>query len=360
VRLVLQDFLWVLVWFLTATFISASFIAILLKVNRGRYFIDHPSTRSLHSYATPRMGGLAIIICWLITIAIRQPLGWVLLANPVFALTLMSLRDDFVSLPVWSRLSVQCAAVLIWLTQVHTSDPIPLFQIGVSLFIVQGWIVWALVGIVMMWVTNLYNFMDGADGLAGGMTATGFMAYSVASHASGATDIAFISIIVSGAAVGFLFFNFAPARVFMGDAGSIPLGFLAGALGLMGNLQNAWPWWFPPLVFSPFIVDATVTLLKRACQGKKIWIAHREHYYQRLVLMGWSHKRLALTEYVLMLGCAGSALYALQLPAQQLFAGSAISVQHAILIGWCLVYLALGVTLEIVFSRHQNAPSKTT
>lgn len=300
------------------------------------------------------MGGVAIIICWLITIAICQPLGWVPLAIPVFALTLISLRDDFVSLPVWSRLCVQCAAVLILLAQVHSSDPIPLFQIATSLFHVQGWIVWALVGVAMMWVTNLYNFMDGTDGLAGGMAVIGFMAYALAANVSGATAIGFMSTIISGAALGFLFFNFAPARVFMGDTGSIPLGFLAGALGLMGNLANTWPWWFPSLVFSPFIVDATVTLLKRACQRKKIWQAHREHYYQRLVLLGWSHRRLALTEYVLMLACAASALYASSVPAEQSFLQSTVSVHTAILLLWGVIYLALIILLEIVLGRRQR------
>ena len=89
-------------------------------------------------------------------------------------------------------------------------------------------------------------------------------------------------------APGFLVFNFPPARVFLGDAGSVPLGFLAGALGAQGALSGAWPMWFPVLVFSPFIVDATVTIARRVARGERIWIAHRDHYYQRLVLSGWT------------------------------------------------------------------------
>ncbi len=91
----------------------------------------------------------------------------------------------------------------------------------------------------------------------------------------------------------------------MGDAGSIPLGFLAGALGVQGALAGAWPFWFPVLVFSPFIVDATVTLARRMVRREPFWRAHRAHYYQRLVLSGWSHRRVALGAYALM--CAGAA-----------------------------------------------------
>jgi UDP-N-acetylmuramyl pentapeptide phosphotransferase/UDP-N-acetylglucosamine-1-phosphate transferase len=93
----------------------------------------------------------------------------------------------------------------------------------------------------------------------------------------------------------------------MGDVGSVPLGFLAAVLGLHGWGMGAWPAWFPLLVFSVFIVDATVTLLRRGLRGEKVWMAHREHYYQRLIQSGWSHRRLALTAYFLMFVTASSA-----------------------------------------------------
>jgi UDP-GlcNAc:undecaprenyl-phosphate GlcNAc-1-phosphate transferase len=104
--------------------------------------------------------------------------------------------------------------------------------------------------------------------------------------------------------------NFPPARVFMGDTGSIPLGFLAGALGGYGWAAGAWPAWFPVLVFSPFVVDATVTLLRRLARRERVWIAHRTHYYQRLVLCGWSPRRLAWSAYALMAVAAAAALAA--------------------------------------------------
>jgi UDP-N-acetylmuramyl pentapeptide phosphotransferase/UDP-N-acetylglucosamine-1-phosphate transferase len=106
----------------------------------------------------------------------------------------------------------------------------------------------------------------------------------------------------------------------MGDVGSVPLGFLAAMLGLEGFWRGAWPAWFPLLVFSVFIADASVTLLRRGLRGEKVWVAHREHYYQRLIRSGWSHRRLALAAYLLMFVTAGSAclLITASLPAQVL------------------------------------------
>ena len=94
----------------------------------------------------------------------------------------------------------------------------------------------------------------------------------------------------------------------MGDAGSITLGFLAGTLTLLGFRDGMFELWVPIILFSPFIVDATVTLLRRAFRGEKVWQAHREHYYQRVVLSGWSHRRTVLAEYGVILVCGGLAV----------------------------------------------------
>lgn len=120
--------------------------------------------------------------------------------------------------------------------------------------------------------------------------------------------MAAVSASCATAAAAFLLFNFHPARIFMGDAGSIPLGFLAGALGWLGWQRGLWDAWFPMVVFSPFIADATITLLHRLVRGERVWQAHREHLYQRLVRLGWGHRGTALAEYALMGVCAAAAL----------------------------------------------------
>jgi UDP-N-acetylmuramyl pentapeptide phosphotransferase/UDP-N-acetylglucosamine-1-phosphate transferase len=187
------------------------------------------------------------------------------------------------------------------------------------------------------WMINLYNFMDGADGLAGGMAAIGFCAYAGAAGLAGNTLLAVMSLCVAAAAAAFLVFNFPPARIFMGDSGSIPLGFLAAALGLLGWRDGSWPLWFPLIVFAPFVVDASVTLARRALRGERFWQAHRSHYYQRLVLIGWSHRQLAIAEYGLMLVGAVAAVLALHQTAP---------VQTVIFAALIALYLLAGLTVD--------------
>ena len=128
----------------------------------------------------------------------------------------------------------------------------------------------ASAAILCAWMANLYNFMDGSDGLAGGMAAAGFSFYGAAAWLSGNVEFALVNFSISAAALGFLVFNFHPARIFLGDVGSVPLGFLAAALGILGWLQRDWSWWYPVLVFGPFIADATITLFRHLARGKLV------------------------------------------------------------------------------------------
>jgi UDP-N-acetylmuramyl pentapeptide phosphotransferase/UDP-N-acetylglucosamine-1-phosphate transferase len=162
--------------------------------------------------------------------------------------------------------------------------------------------------LAVAWITNLYNFMDGSDGLAGGMSMIGFATYAWAAVQDGDVGLAVLCVALSAASAGFLARNFPPARIFLGDVGSIPLGFLAASLGLLGWRNDHWPLWFPLLVFGPFVADATITLLRRAARAQAVWRPHREHYYQRLVQAGFGHAGTALIEYAAMLACAAIAL----------------------------------------------------
>ena len=125
--------------------------------------------------------------------------------------------------------------------------------------------------------------------------------------------LAATSLAVAAAALGFLAFNFHPARIFLGDVGSIPLGFLAGALGVVGWRNDVWPLWFPLLVFGPFIGDATLTLLKRALRRERVWRAHtRALLPAASCRMGLGHRGAALIGYAAMLLCAAAALFGRQ------------------------------------------------
>jgi UDP-N-acetylmuramyl pentapeptide phosphotransferase/UDP-N-acetylglucosamine-1-phosphate transferase len=200
----------------------------------------------------------------------------------------------------------------------------------------------------IMWVTNLYNFMDGSDGLAGGMTVFGFSFLGTGAWMSGDDALLIECAIVAAAGAAFLPFNFPPARLFMGDAGSVPIGFLAAVLSLAGWRDGDWPFWFPVAVFSPFIVDATLTLLKRAGARERIWEAHNKHYYQRLVRMGWGHGRTALAEYALMLACGTAALWALREP---------LYLQLSALLGLVALHAALALWVDSAWRRRENIES---
>jgi UDP-N-acetylmuramyl pentapeptide phosphotransferase/UDP-N-acetylglucosamine-1-phosphate transferase len=264
---------------------------LLRHTGKGKLPMDTPNPRSLHTHPRPRIGGLGIM-AGLVAATLAAP-GAVtapLLAG-AFILALISAFDDWHGLPVWLRF------------------PAHFIVAGSFLYLEGGatfpYALLALAGLV--WATNLYNFMDGADGLAGGMAAIGFSAYAWAAWMGGAEELAALCLSAAAAAMAFLRFNFPPSRLFLGDAGSIPLGFLAAGTGWVGWRDGLWPALFPLLVFSPFIVDASATLLQRLWRREKVWQAHREHYYQRLVRMGWSHRKLAATEYLIMFAAAASS-----------------------------------------------------
>lgn len=313
---------------------SALLIAAMLRY-RHALPMDEPNHRSLHLAPVPRSGGIGIMVGasvgWGILVMTQENHALLGLAIPALGLCAFSLIDDLRGLSVTWRLIAQLLAAAI-----------------VTLILgVPGGIMGALLAILAItWMTNLFNFMDGANGLAGGMALFGFGSYALAAWAAGSTDLALISACLAAAAAGFLLFNFDPARIFMGDSGSIPLGFLAAALGLAGWREGIWPLTFPVLVFSPFIVDASVTLARRLLRGEKIWHAHRDHYYQRLIRMGLSHRALALREYAIMLPCGLTGLALIN---------ASFFVQILAIIVWSAAYSAIIIRADLAWRRHEAA-----
>lgn len=300
----------------------------LLRSRLSFIALDHPGRRSLHETPVPRTGGIGIhagvILAWAITAPNLPDAAWA-----AFAVMLaVSFIEDVGGLSAAWRLAVHVLAAGLF-----TAD---------LLLDAHGWIVVAAVAVAIAWMANLYNFMDGSDGLAGGMALIGFGGYGVAAWLSGSTAFALLNFSVAAAAAAFLVFNFHPARIFMGDTGSVPLGFLAGALGVIGWQQRDWGWWFPLVLFSPFIADASVTLARRLLRRERVWEAHRDHYYQRLVLMGWGHRKTALAEYALMLACGAIGLVAMT---------QAEAAQLTLLSGTVLAYLTIIAVIERAWRR---------
>ena len=308
------------VWAPLTAFLAA-FAAVwwLARSPAGKLALDYPNARSLHQAPLPRTGGIGIhaaIVLSAALIAAGAPYQtWVSFT----ILLLVSLIDDIRGVPVALRLAAHLAAA---------------GAFAASLLLDSHGIAGAvLAAIAIAWMINLYNFMDGSDGLAGGMTVFGFSFYAFAAWPHGSIGFALLTASIAAAAAAFLAFNFYPARIFMGDAGSVPLGFLAGALGLFGWREDIWPVWFPFLVFSPFIVDATVTLGRRLARREPVWQAHRDHYYQRLVQLGWGHRGTAFAEYALMLASGSLALAMLSMnPAVQIVSLLGVVTAYAVLI----------------------------
>jgi UDP-N-acetylmuramyl pentapeptide phosphotransferase/UDP-N-acetylglucosamine-1-phosphate transferase len=298
---------------------------------RGRLstlILDHPNPRSLHAAPIPRTGGLGLHAGAQLALALIAPNLPAALWIAFIVLMLVSFFDDLREIPALWRLAAHLAACGLFAVAVLPGE--------------YGILPAVAAALAIAWMANLYNFMDGSDGLAGGMAAIGFSVYGAAAWLNGSTEFALVNFSIAAAAAAFLVFNFHPARVFLGDAGAVPLGFLAAALGLIGWLQRDWTWWFPALVFSPFIVDASVTLARRILMREKVWQAHRDHYYQRLVRLGWGHQNTALAEYALMIASGLAALAALALPA---------AAQGAVLAAVAFIYLVLIALIESAWRR---------
>ena len=275
-----------------ASFLVAFTVVRVLLTRFGRFALDRPNERSLHQHPIPRTGGLAVLFGAALAAAFGAAALWLPMLIAL-ALAVVSFIDDLRGMPTWLRLLLHLAGAGLLAAYVL----LPMHPLELALIIIG-----------VAWLTNLYNFMDGSDGLAGGMTLIGFGTYAMAAHVAGHAALAALCCAIAAAAAAFLVHNFHPARIFLGDVGSIPLGFLAGALGVIGWRDDLWPLWFPLLVFGPFIGDATLTLVRRLVRRERVWRAHREHYYQRMVRMGLGHRNTAWVAYTAMLVCAAAAL----------------------------------------------------
>ena len=277
--------------------------------------IDVPNERSSHAIPTPRMGGVPMVA------AVLLPFGsWALLAageifyvkglpqTLIFALAMSVLGfwDDLSRLSPLLRFLVQfaCATLLLLtFTSAFPTVPVPGAVIPKVVFVLVGafWVVWTL---------NLYNFMDGIDGLAGGEGAVASSFFFLLFARYGESGWAVANLFVAAASMGFLVHNWPPARVFMGDAGSAFLGAFYGMQAVVAPLTTSVP--FPVLVlpFFNFILDTTVTLFRRIWQGEKWYMAHRSHFYQRMTNLGMSHQKVTILELLTVAAsCAAATGY---------------------------------------------------
>ncbi|MCH7928978.1 MAG: glycosyl transferase [Proteobacteria bacterium] len=305
-------------WLPTLLFAAAAALAawagtgLVLRLLAARAILDHPTERSSHERPTPRGAGLAVmpvvLAAWIAVSVIEDTLvfHW-----PVFAaaaaLAAVSWLDDLRGLGALPRLAAHAAAVGVGLFALPGVGPV--FQ-----GLLPAWLDLALAALAWMWFVNLFNFMDGIDGISGAEAACiGVGLFLVALAGGWAGDARLYALIIAAAALGFLPWNWHPARIFLGDVGSVPLGYLLGWLLLGAAAAGLWA--AALLLPLYYVADATATLARRLARGERVWRAHREHYYQRAVQRGLSHAAVVRAILAVNLVLAACALASLAGPA---------------------------------------------
>ncbi|RII75947.1 MraY family glycosyltransferase [Pseudomonas monteilii] len=267
---------------LITSLVSFLLTALVRKVSLAKSVMDIPNARSSHSIPTPRGGGVAIVTAFLaavISVYALSGLDSNVLAGLVGAgagVALVGFFDDLGHIAARWRLLAHFAASawLVWM--LGGMAPIQLFGQIYDLGVIGS----LLAVIYLVWMLNLYNFMDGIDGLASLEAITVCLGVGLLAYLAGQSQLVFLPMALAAATAGFLCWNFPPARIFMGDAGSGFLGVVLGGL----SLQAAWHYpqllWCWLILLGVFIVDSTYTLLHRMLRGEKVYEAHRSHAYQ--------------------------------------------------------------------------------
>ena len=276
-------------------------VAALMTGSLRRYairagLIDRPNSRSSHSIPTPRGGGLAIVVTSLAAMGLLLGLHslslrlFAALAGGGLAVAVVGFIDDRYTIPARIRIAVHGCAAAWCLACLGGLPPLLIGHHVVQL----GWFGYVLGTVAIVWVLNLFNFMDGIDGIAASeaifVTCAGAVLGSIPPTADALT-----AAIVGAACTGFLAWNWPPAKIFMGDVGSGYLGFVIAVLALAATRSNPVAIWVWLILGGTFFVDATVTLLRRTLQGERVHEAHRSHAYQWLARRWGNHLPVTLS-----------------------------------------------------------------
>ncbi len=276
-------------------------VARLIKILIVRDIVDRPNHRTLHQGAVPRGGGLVIVLALVlalmcVAVTSLRPVFFLSLTFLVLAWAALSWWDDKHDLSPRYRLAVQLILCCLTVSGFGWVDQIYGFQLG----IVGAFI--SLIGV--LWMANLYNFMDGLDGLAAAQTIIASSTLSFWFYISGDASLAIVCLVLAAASYGFILHNWSPATIFMGDVGSITIGAFFGILIIVGSVWHDISVLSFISLFAVFIVDSSFTIVRRALRREKIWLPHRQHFYQRLASAGYSHSYIALAAIILMILCS--------------------------------------------------------
>jgi UDP-N-acetylmuramyl pentapeptide phosphotransferase/UDP-N-acetylglucosamine-1-phosphate transferase len=261
-----------------------------LAALRRHAILDHPNERSSHAAPTPKGGGIVVVAVLLLAWAAAAPfmeaglLKFPLLLALAAGLAAISFLDDLKGLPPLIRLVMHFAAATMGLFALPGAGSVFQGLLPPTLDMALSLVLW-------VWFINLFNFMDGIDGITSIETAAiGLGLAALALLTPWPDSIAFLGFSLAAAAMGFLCWNRPPAKIFLGDAGSVPLGFLLGWLLLAAAATG---YWKAALILPLYyLADASITLAWRGLRGKRVWLAHRDHFYQRAVRAGRSHGKV--------------------------------------------------------------------
>jgi len=285
---------------LGALLLAAVLTGVIRKFALARGMLDQPNERSSHTAPTPRGGGMAIVMACCLAVLILSALHGVpgnlalaLLGGVVVAI--IGFLDDRHRLSAGLRLAVHFAAAIwavVWLAVGPAAD-------AQEHLIQLSWVEYGVAILGIVWALNLFNFMDGIDGIAASEAV--FVAWAGAALtavAGGAAGVPAASIVFGAACVGFLLWNWPPASIFMGDVGSGYIGYVIGVLALATTHHGRDTFWVWLILGGTFYVDATVTLIRRLLRGEPVHQAHRSHAYQWLARRSSSHLRVTVAVWM--------------------------------------------------------------
>jgi len=290
--------------------LSWGLTALVRKYALRTRMIDSPNHRTSHQGDIPRGGGLSIVVVMLLSLLVLsyvysdRSIGLVMVVT--LSLGALGWADDKMSLSPFLKIGVQLLVAIFAVRSAGMLDGITVAGYTISFGPLA-----ALVSV--LWVvgmTNAYNFMDGIDGIAASHTAivACVMGAWFAVDQNGA--MALFCYVIMASALGFLVWNWAPARIFMGDVGSVALGGVFAVLAILGNNEHGVPFTAYIVLYGVFLFDTTVTLVRRLSKGKIVWNPHREHYYQRATGLGMGHAKV--TVYVIVTSTVLAVLASLE------------------------------------------------
>lgn len=294
-------------------------------IRRFVRIMDVPNHRSSHVKSIPKAGGIAVVLAFYIGLTFTWLLGGLSgldsrvlpgLVISTLLIAAISLIDDITDQPAILKLITQMIAVVIALSMGIALDQIAIPYMG---YVDLGWIGLAISFFWILGLTNAYNFMDGLDGLASGVAVIAALFFIVISYTQGSTFVYIIGYSLLAGSLGFLFLNFPPAKIILGDVGAAFLGFVFALLAIVAARydESRTSFLVIPMLLFNFIFDTTYTVVKRCLQGKNILEAHREHLYQLMNRSGFSHMEVVLTQYCMVFLQGLGALWIVNIPGEE-------------------------------------------